>query len=59
VWIRFENIRYMHWYQIHCFKNNLQYATKTAGFVYASVGSNIKGLLVHITIMDFVSAIGA
>jgi hypothetical protein len=29
------------------------------GFVYASMGLNIEGMLVHVTILDSISAIGA
>jgi hypothetical protein len=35
------------------------YVTKVAGFVYASMGLNIKGLLVHVTIRDYISAVEA
>lgn len=50
---------YMHWCQIQCFNNNLHCVIKMVGFVYASMGLNIEGMLVHVTILDSISAIGA
>jgi hypothetical protein len=42
-----------------CVKNNVYCVPKVVGFVYASMGLNIKGLLMHVTIRDFISAVEA